>query len=42
MLIRIVPFAFGRVPEQTVTIFAYDPSGEIQKAASQKGPQAPQ
>jgi len=39
---RPLPFAFGLVPEQTVTIFAYDPSGEIQKAASQKGLQAPQ
>jgi len=33
-----LPFAFGVVPEQTVTIFAYDPSGEIQKAISQKAP----
>lgn len=31
-----LPFAFGQVPQQTVTIFAYDPSGEIQKANSQK------
>jgi len=33
-----LPFAFGLVPPQTVTIFAYDPSGEIQKAISQKAP----
>ena len=34
-----LPFAFGRVPPQMVTVFAYDPSGEIQKAgASQKAP----
>jgi hypothetical protein len=35
---RPLPFAFGLVLEQTVTIFAYDPSGEIQKANSQKTP----
>jgi hypothetical protein len=29
-----LPFAFGPVPPQTVTIFAYDPSGEIQKTNS--------
>jgi 4-amino-4-deoxy-L-arabinose transferase-like glycosyltransferase len=33
-----LPFAFGRVPQQTVTVFAYDPTGEIQKAASEKSP----
>ena len=37
-----LPFAFGTVPPQTVTIFVYDPSGEIQKAAAQKAQTAPQ
>lgn len=32
-----LPFAFGRIPPLTVTVFAYDPSGEIQKANSAKG-----
>lgn len=32
-----LPFAFGSVPPQTVTIFAYDPSGEIGKTNSTKG-----
>ncbi len=31
-----LPFAFGPIPPQTVTIFAYDPSGEIQRANSVK------
>jgi hypothetical protein len=31
-----LPFAFGRIPPLTVTVFAYDPSGEIQKAGSAK------
>jgi hypothetical protein len=29
-----LPFAFGLVPQQTVRIFVYDPSEEIQKAAA--------
>jgi hypothetical protein len=34
-----LPFAFGKVPPQMVTVFAYDPSGEIQKrGVNQKGP----
>ena len=31
-----VPFAFGRTPPLVVTVFAYDPSGEIQKTNSSK------
>jgi len=34
-----LPFAFGRVAPQIVTVFAYDPSGEIQKGGvNQKAP----
>jgi hypothetical protein len=29
-----LPFAFGATPPQIVTVFAYDPSGEIQKTNS--------
>ncbi len=31
-----LPFAFGRRAELSVTVFGYDPSGELQKAGSQK------
>lgn len=31
-----LPFAFGSSAPQEVTVFAYDPTGEIQKAATQK------
>jgi 4-amino-4-deoxy-L-arabinose transferase-like glycosyltransferase len=31
-----LPFAFGRIPEQTVTMFVYDGSGEVQKADAGK------
>ena len=34
-----LPFAFGRIPPQSVTVFAYDPSGEIEKAGA--NPKAP-
>ena len=30
-----LPFAFGRSSEQSVTIFAYDPTGEVQKTRGQ-------
>jgi hypothetical protein len=30
-----LPFAFGRSADQSVTIFAYDPTGEVQKARAQ-------
>jgi len=34
-----LPFAFGAAPPQTVTIFAYDPKGEIGRTnAVQKVP----
>jgi 4-amino-4-deoxy-L-arabinose transferase-like glycosyltransferase len=31
-----LPFAFGPGTAQSVTVFAYDPKGEVQKAAAQK------
>ncbi|HEY2081716.1 MAG TPA: glycosyltransferase family 39 protein [Verrucomicrobiae bacterium] len=32
-----LPFAFGSVTPQSVTVFAYDPTGEVQKTGAQKG-----
>ena len=33
-----LPFAFGPNTGQSVTVFAYDPTGELLKAATEKKP----